>query len=92
MLRLIIIFVLVMAVGLFTSRLLSGKRDDGAIDGEVIDTESKPNKPSLLPLLFLGLLLAVVVLFVLQRFGISVMGLLQKAITFLPLIRGILPF
>lgn len=92
MLRLIIIFVLVIAVGLIISRLLSGKRDDGAIDGEVIDTESKPNKPSLLPLLFLGLLLAVVVLFVLQRFGISVMGLLQKAITFLPLIRGILPF
>ena len=92
MLRLIIIFVLVIAVGLIISRLLSGKRDDGAIDGEVIDTESKPNKPSLLPLLFLGLLLAVVVLFVLQRFGISVMGLLQKAITFLPLIRGSLPF
>ena len=92
MLRLIIIFVLVIAVGLIISRLLSGKRDDGAIDGEVIDAESKPNKPSLLPLLFLGLLLAVVVLFVLQRFGISVMGLLQKVITFLPLIRGILPF
>ena len=92
MLRLIVIFVLVIAVGLFISRLLSRKRDDGVIDGEVIDTESKPNKPSLLPLLFLGLLLAGVVLFVLQRFGISVMGLLQKAITFLPLIRGMLPF
>ena len=92
MLRLIIIFVLVIAVGLFISRLLSRKRDDGVIDGEVIDTESKPNKPSLLPLLFLGLLLAGVGLFVLQRFGISVVGLLQKAIAFLPLIRGFLPF
>ena len=92
MLRLIIIFVLAIAVGLFISRLLSRKRDDGVIDGEVIDAESKPNKPSPLPLLFFGLLLAGVVLFVLQRFGISVMGLLQKAITFLPLIRGILPF
>ena len=92
MLRLIIIYVLVLAVGLFISKLFSRKRDDGVIDGEVIDAESKSNKSSLLPLLFLGLLLAVVVLFVLQRFGISVMGLLQKAITFLPLIRGILPF
>ena len=92
MLRLIIIFVLVITVGLFISKLLSRKRDDGVIDGEVIDTESKPNKPSLLPLLFLGLLLAGVLLFVLQRFGISVIGLLQKAITFLPLIRGMLPF
>ena len=92
MLRLIIIFVLVIAVGLFVSRLFSRKRDDGAIDGEVIDAESKPSKPSLLPLLFLGLLLAGVGLFVVQRFGISVMGLLQKAITVLPLIRGMLPF
>jgi hypothetical protein len=32
------------------------------------------------------------VLFVLPRFGISLMGLLQKAIAFLPLIRGFLPF
>ena len=92
MLRLIITFVLVIAVGLFISRLFSSKRHDGAIDGEVIDSERKPNKPSLLPLFFLGLLSAGVVLFVLQRFGISVMGLLQKAITFLPLIRGVLPF
>ena len=92
MLRLIIIIVLVIAVGLIISRLLSRKRDDGVIDGEVMDAESKPNKPSLLTLLFLALLLAGVVLFVLPRFGISVMGLLQKAITFLPLIRGMLPF
>ena len=92
MLRLIIIFVLAIAVGLFISRLFSNKRDDNVIDGEVIDADGKPNKPSLLPLLLLGLILAGVVFFVLPRFGISVMGLLQKAITFLPLIRGMLPF
>ena len=92
MLRLIIIFVLVIAVGLFISRLFFSKRDGGVIDGEVIDAESKPNKPNPLLLLFLGLLLAGVGLFVLPRFGISVMGLLQKAIAFLPLIRGMLPF
>ena len=92
MLRLIIIFVLAIAVGLFISRLFSNKRDDNVIDGEVIDADGKPNKPSLLPLLLLGLILAGVVFFVLPRFGISVMGLLQKAIAFLPLIRGLLPF
>ena len=91
MLRLIVIFVLLIAFGLFISRLFSSKRDNEVIDGEVVDAESKPNKPSLLPLLFLGLLLAGVVLFLLQRFGINVIGLLQKAITFLPLIRGMLP-
>ena len=92
MLRLIIIFVLAIAVGLFISRLFSNKRDDNIIDGEVIDADGKPNKPSLLPILLLGLILAGVVFFVLPRFGVSVMGLLQKAIAFLPLIRGFLPF
>ena len=92
MLRLIIIFVLAIAVGLFISRLFVTKRDDNVIDGEVIDGDSEPNKPNLLPILLLGLILAAVVFFVLPRFGISVMGLLQKAIAFLPLIRGFLPF
>ena len=92
MLRLIIIFVLAIAVGLFISRLFATKRDDNVIDGEVIDGESKPNKPNLLPILLLGLILAAIVFFVLPRFGISVMGLLQKAIAFSPLIRGFLPF
>ena len=92
MLRLIIIFVLAIAVGLFISRLLATKRDDNVINGEVIDGDSKPNKPNLLPILLLGLILAAIVFFVLPRFGVSVMGLLQKAIAFLPLIRGFLPF
>ena len=92
MLRLIIIFVLTIAVGLFISRLFSSKRDDSVIDGEVIDADGKPSKPNLLPILLLGLILAGVAFFVLPRFGISVMGLLQKAITFLPIMRGLLPF
>ena len=92
MLRLIIIFVLAIAVGLFISRLFSNKRDDNVIDGDVIDADGKPNKPNLLAILLLGLIMAGVVFFVLPRFGISVMGLLQKAIAFLPLIRGLLPF
>ena len=92
MLRLIIIFALAIAVGLIISRLFATKRDDNVIDGEVINGDSNSNKPNLLPILLLGLILAAVVFFVLPRFGISVMGLLQKAIAFLPLIRGFLPF
>ena len=92
MLRLIIIFVLAIAVGLFISKLFSNKQDDTIIDGEAIDADGKPNKPNPLPILLLVLILAGVVFFVLPRFGISVMGLLQKAIAFLPLIRGLLPF
>ena len=92
MLRLIIIFVLAIAVILFISRLFSGKRDDSIIDGEVIDTDGKPNKPNFPAILLLGLALAGIIFIVLPRLGISVMGLLQKAIAFLPLIRGLLPF
>ena len=92
MLRLIIIFVLAIAVGLFVSRLFSGKPDDSIIDGEVIDADGKRNNSHLLPILLLGLIIAGIVFFVLPRFGISMMGLLQKAITFLPWIRGFLPF
>ena len=78
MLRLIIILVLAIAVGLFISRLFSSKRDDGVIDGEVIDADGKPNKPNLLPILLLGLILAGVVFFVLPRFGINVIGIASK--------------
>ena len=92
MLRLIIMLVLAIAVGVFISRLFSSRRDDGVIDGEVIDADGKPNKPNLLPVLLLGLILAGVVFFVLPRFGINVIGLFQKAIAFLPFLRGFLPF
>ncbi len=92
MLRLIIIFGLAIAVGLLISRFFSSGRNDGVIDGEVIDADSKPNQPSFLPLLLLGLLLIGFVFFVLPRFGITVTALLQKAIAFLPLLRGLLPF
>ena len=82
MLRLIIIFALAIAVGLFFSRLFSNKRDGNVIDGELIDADAKPNKPkpSTYSVTWIdsgwGCLLCS------ARFGISVMGLLQKAIAF----------
>ena len=92
MIRLLILAAFGIAIGMFISKLLSKKRDDDVIDGEVVDADERPNKPSLLPVLLLGAVVAGVVLFVLPRFGISVMGLLQKLLAFLPLIRGFLPF
>ena len=92
MIRLLILSALGFAVGLFIVKLLSKKQDDDVIDGEVVDGEAKLRLPSLLPILLLGVVLAGIVLFILPRFGISVMGLLQKAMAFLPLIRGFLPF
>lgn len=92
MIRLLILAAFGIAIGMFISKLLSKKRDDDVIEGEVIDADERPNNPSLLPVLLLGAVIAGVVLFVLPRFGISVMGLLQKLLAFLPLIRGFLPF
>ena len=92
MIRLIILAAIGIAIGLLISKLFSKKNDDDVIEGEVVDADPVPRKPSLLPVLFLGAVIAGVVLFVLPRFGISVMGLLQKLLAFLPLIRGFLPF
>ena len=39
-----------------------------------------------------GVICAVIVLYVLPRFGISLTGLVQKLLAFLPLIRDFLPF
>ena len=90
--RLFIIAAFFIAIGLFVSKFFSKKQDDDVIEGEVIDANARPSKPSLLNILLLGAVLVCIVFFVLPKFGISVMGLLQRAIAFLPLIRGFLPF
>ena len=92
MIRLLILSALGVAIGLFIVKLLAKRQDDNVIDGEWVDGDAKPRSPSLLTFVLLGAVLAGTVLFILPRFGISVMGLLQKAIAFLPLIRGLLPF
>ena len=92
MIRLLILSALGLAIGLFIVKLLSKRQNDDVINGEVVDGEAKLRPPSLLYILLLGVVIAGVVLFILPRFGISVIGLLQKAMTFLPLIRGFLPF
>ncbi|MDB0016070.1 hypothetical protein N9E28_00790 [Alphaproteobacteria bacterium] len=91
MIRLIFLAAFGIAIGLFISKLLSKKQDENVIEGELIDGDARPSKPSLLRVLLLGAVVAGVVLFVLPRFGISVMGLLQKLMAFLPLIRGFIP-
>ena len=83
---------LAIAVGLLIANLFSKKRDDGVIDGESLEADTQPKRLSLLPLIFFGLLIAGIVFLVLPRFGISAISLLQKALGFLPLIRGFLPF
>ena len=91
MIRLLILSALGFAVGLFIVKLFSKRRDDNAID-ETVDVEVRPRPPSLLPVLLMGAVLAGIVLFVLPRIGISLMGVPQKAMALLPLMKGLLPF
>ena len=78
---------------LILSKLFGRGREDNVVEGEEASYQDhRRNKPSALPMFLSGLLVAGLVLFVLPRFGIILMGLLQKAIAFLPLIRGFLPF
>lgn len=83
---------LAIAVGLLFAKLFSNKRDDGVIDGASPEADTESKRPNLLPLIFFGLLIVGIVFLVLPRFGVSAFSLLQKAIGFLPLIRGFLPF
>ena len=92
MIRLLILSALGFAVGLFIVKLFSKRRDDYVINEEVVDVEAKLRPPGFLPILLMVVVLAGIVLFVLPRFGISVMGVLQKAMAILPLMRGFLPF
>ena len=92
MIRILILSALGFAIGLFIVKLLSKQQDDKVTDGEVVDGEAKPRPLNFLPILLLGAVLVGILLFVLPRFGISVMGVLQKVVAPLPLIRGLLPF
>jgi len=57
-------------------------------------TEHSPyrRQPNFLTFLMLGLLCAVIIVYVLPRFGVSLAGLLQKFFAFLPVARALLPF
>ena len=92
MIRLIVLVMLAITAGLLIAKLFFNKRDNRVIDGEVADADIRAKRQSVLPFILLGLLVVGIVFFVLPRLGISVIGLLQKAIAFLPLIRGFLPF
>ena len=91
MIRLVILAALGIAIGLLLSKLFTKKSDD-VVDGKVVDTETGPTKPSVVPVLLIGAVIAGIVLVILPRFGISVTGLLQKLLALMPLIRGFLPF
>ena len=88
MIRLVLITAIAASAAFLVTRLLS-RRQSGTPQGERSEGRQRPG---LLAVLLVGVISAVIVLYVLPRFGISLMGLVQKLLAFLPLIRAFLPF
>ena len=92
MIKFILITAIAAGAAFLVVRLLSG-RTSGETQGEPkCDRKEGRQRPGLLAILMVGVICAVIVLYVLPRFGISLTGLVQKLLAFLPLIRAFLPF
>ena len=97
MIKLILITAISAGAAFLMVRLLSSMQS-GQPGHEQNGDQMKDNKrqhrqrPGLMAFLLVGIICAVIVVYVLPRFGISVMGLAQKLLAFGPLIRTFLPF
>ena len=91
MIKLIAIIIAVFSFYTALSFFLSRRNEDNVVDMKDYRNPSKSFK-QMLPFIIIGIALTVVALFFLPRLGINVGGLIQKLLTFIPLIRGFLPF
>ena len=93
MIRLILITAIAAGAAFLVLRLLSRRQSEGAQTDQTEGKQSEHRqRVGLLPILLVGIICTVLVVYVLPRFGISVMGLLQKLLALGPLIRAFLPF
>ena len=92
MIKFILITAIAASVAFLVVSLLSGRTSgETQCEPQGERTEGR-QRPGLLAILMVGVICAVIVLYVLPRFGISLTGLVQKLLAFLPLIRAFLPF
>ena len=91
MIKLIAIIIAAFSFYAALSFFLSRRNQDNVVDMEDYRNPSKSFK-QMLPFIVVGIALTAVALFFLSRLGINVGGLIQKLLSFLPLIRGFLPF
>lgn len=85
-------FILITAIAAGATFLVTHLLSRGQSGAPQDDRWEGRQRPGLLAILLVGVICAVIVLYVLPRFGISLMGLVQKLLAFLPLIRTFLPF
>mgnify|MGYP001226220725 len=91
MIKLIAIIIAVFSFYTALSFFVSRRNEDNVVDMKDYQNPSKSFK-QMLPFIIVGIALTVVALFFLLKLGMNVGGLFQRLLTFLPLVRGFLPF
>ena len=91
MIKLLAVIIAVFSFLTALSFFFTKRNEDNVVDMKDYRNLSKSIK-QMLPFIVVGIALTSVALFFLSRLGINVGGLIQKLLSFLPLIRGFLPF
>ena len=91
MLKLIATVIAVLSFYMALSFFLSKRRNDNVINIEDYRDRAKSFK-QMSRFLIIGIILAVVAIFFLSRLGVNFTGIIKSLLTFLPIIKGLLPF
>ena len=91
MIKLLAVIIAVFSFLTALSFFFTKRNEDNVVDMKDYRNLSKSFK-QMLPFIVVGIALTAVALFFLSRLGINLGGLIQKLLSFLPLIRGFLPF
>ena len=91
MIKLLAIVIAVFSFLTILSFFFTKRNEDNVVDMKDYQNPSK-SFIQMLPFIVVGIALTAIALFFLSRLGINVKGLIQNFLSFLPLIRGFLPF
>jgi len=91
MIKLLAVIIAVFSFLTALSFFFTKRNEDNVVDMKDYRNLSKSFK-QMLPFVVVGIALTAVALFFLSRLGINLGGLIQKLLSFLPLMRGFLPF
>ena len=91
MIKLLAVIIAVFSFLTALSVFFTKRNEDNVVDMKDYRNLSKSFK-QMLPFVVVGIALTAVALFFLSRLGINLGGLIQKLLSFLPLMRGFLPF
>ena len=91
MIKLLAIIIAVFSFLTILAFFFTKRNEDNVVNMKDFQNPSK-SFIQMLPFIVVGIALTATALFFLSRLGINVGGLIQKLLSFLPLIRGFLPF